>query len=108
MRSISRFLLLAVAVLVWRSSGWSQTLSDELEPPVQVVAGGGAIDVQRSGHAAPFFVDFDGDGRKDLLVGEIDDGRLRIYRNVGTNAEPKFGEYEWFKVGAELGRVPCG
>lgn len=83
---------------------------DELEDPVAVRVGGRPIDVEHGGHAHPFVVDFDGDGRNDLLVGQVyhDEGRLRIYRNVGTNARPKFDGYHWFEAGAGLGRVPYG
>jgi FG-GAP repeat len=80
----------------------------ELRPPVQVVAGGKPIDVERDGHSAPFFGDLDGDGRRDLLVGEYYQGRLRIYRNVGTDHQPRFDESSWFTAGTELGRVPTG
>jgi hypothetical protein len=82
--------------------------SGELDPPVNVMAGGQPIDVQRGGLAAPVFADFDGDGVDDLLVGEVDEGRLRIYRNYGTNAQPRFADYTWFKAGTDLGRVPFG
>ncbi len=82
--------------------------SDELEPPLHVMAGGQPIDVQRGGLAAPFYADFDGDGVKDLLVGEVDEGRMRIYHNYGTNAQPRFSDYTWFKAGRDLGRVPFG
>jgi hypothetical protein len=82
--------------------------SNELEVPVHVMAGGKPIDVERVGHAAPFIGDFDGDGVFDLLVGEFHEGRLRVYRNVGTNKDPKFESFTWFKVGTELGRVPVG
>ncbi len=81
--------------------------SDQLEPPVLVTADGQPIDVAHSGLAAPCYADVDGDGVKDLLVGERE-GKLRIYRNHGTNGEPSFREYTWLKVGADLGRVPCG
>ncbi|NQT11141.1 MAG: M48 family metalloprotease, partial [Planctomycetes bacterium] len=78
----------------------------DLAPPVRVMAGGKPIDV--GGCAAPFFGDFDGDGRKDLLVGQYDYGRLRIYRNIGANAQPKFDSFEWFKAGGRIAGVPSG
>jgi hypothetical protein len=80
--------------------------SDELEPPLQVTALDEPIDIQREGQACPVFADFDGDGLNDLLVGEAYSGRLRIYQNLGTKTEPKFGEYEWFVAGNEVAHVP--
>jgi len=82
-------------------------LSAELEPPFRLVAAGKPIDTE-IGHAAPFVCDFDGDGIKDLLVGQFGDGLLWIYRNEGTNSEPKLAAGVKFKEGKEDGRVPSG
>ena len=61
------------------------------------------------GHAAPFVYDFDGDGKRDLLVGQMGSGHLRIYKNVGTNNAPKFGkDFEVFKAEGEHATVPTG
>jgi hypothetical protein len=47
------------------------------------------------GHAAPFLVDLDGDGRRDLVVGGIG-GRFRFFPNTNTDAEPRFeGGSRW-------------
>ena len=80
----------------------------EFLPPRQVLTKQGPVDVQRTGHSAPFVGDIDGDGKDDLLVGEFYEGRMRTFRNLGTNEKPHFDRYEWFKCGAELGRVPTG
>jgi hypothetical protein len=82
--------------------------ADELLPPVQVQAGGRALDVERSGHAAPFVGDFYEDGGLCLLVGQFDDGRLRVYRNTGTRAKPRFDSYTWFEAGGKVASVPVG
>src|SRR5262249_58267177 len=77
-------------------------------PPVKIHAAGRPVDVERSGHAAPFVGDFDGDGKLALLVGQYHEGRLRIYRNTGTRDKPKFETYTWFEAGGQAGPVPQG
>jgi len=83
------------------------TLSAELSEPVRLEAAGKPIDTEH-GHAAPYVCDFDGDGLKDLLVGQFKDGLLWIYRNEGTNSEPNLAGGVKFKEGKEDGRVPSG
>jgi hypothetical protein len=83
-------------------------LAPDLAPPVHVTANGRPIDVERSGHAAPFVGDFDGDGKPDLLVGQFSGGKLRVYRNVGTAKQPKFGDFEWFKASEAFGTIEPG
>jgi hypothetical protein len=41
--------------------------------------------------SSPVIVDLDGDGKKDILVGNTN-GQLRFYSNVGTDAEPSFSD----------------
>ncbi len=76
----------------------------DLASPVLVTAGGVPIDVE--GFAAPFVGDFDEDGKNDLLVGQCQAGRLRIYRNVGTSARPKFDRFAWFTTCGGVAGVP--
>jgi hypothetical protein len=83
-------------------------VAGDLAQPVQVQAAGQPIDVHMVGHSAPFYGDIDGDGRRDLLVGQFDDGRLRIYRNSGTSTTPRFEGYSWFEAGGAVGTVPAG
>ena len=79
----------------------------QFEEPVQIMADGQPIDTD-VGHAAPFMSDWDGDGVRDLLVGQFGDGILWIYRNAGTNQMPKFEKGVQFKEGSDDGRVPTG
>jgi len=81
-------------------------LVPDLAEPMLIEADGKAIDV--GGYAAPFVSDFDEDGRNDLLVGQFEQGRLRIYPNVGTNAKPQFSSFDWFRVGSRIACVPSG
>ena len=94
--------------------------------PVRLEADGVPIDVT-IGHAAPYLIDFDGDGLRDLLVGEFckgkfpkerlperlrekdssyNEGKLRIYRNVGTNQSPLFKDFEYLRAGREYASIP--
>lgn len=97
------FLLVLVGLIPAENAG----LSPELAPPARIEAAGKSIDTD-IGHAAPFVCDFDGDGLKDLLVGQFGDGILWIYRNEGTNLKPKLAAGVKFKQGKEDGCVPSG
>lgn len=88
-------------------SASAQTGDIRLEQPIRLEAGGKPINVD-VGHAAPFLCDFDGDGVTDLLVGQFGQGRLRIYRNHGTNAKPEYRDFQYFKTGQDFGVVPSG
>jgi hypothetical protein len=81
--------------------------STDLAAPVKIMAGGKPIDVD-IGHAAPCVADWNGDGVLHLLVGQFGDGKLRIYRNVGTKDKPQFDKFAWFQDGAAGGKVPSG
>jgi hypothetical protein len=82
-------------------------VSYRFAPPVRLEAAGKPIDTA-VGHAAPLVVDFDGDGKNDLLVGQFGDGLLWFYKNVGTNAQPQYAAGVKFKAGDKEGRVPTG
>ena len=99
-----RVLVLVLAGLVPMENAG---LSPDLEQPVRLEAAGKPIDTN-IGHAAPFVCDFDGDKIKDLLVGQFGEGILWIYRNEGTNSEPKLAAGVKFKDGKEDGCVPSG
>jgi hypothetical protein len=106
--------LLAVAAIVIAAEPPTDPSKDEpadgageLLPPVRLEANGKPIDTA-VGHAAPFVGDFYGTGNRDLLVGQFGEGILWVYKNVGTNAAPKFAAGVKFKEGTADGRVPTG
>jgi hypothetical protein len=76
----------------------------EFEKPFRIEAGGHPINVD-IGHAAPYMYDFDGDSVRDLLVGQFGQGRLRIYKNSGSNKEPQFLKSEWFMAGGKIASI---
>lgn len=81
-----RMLSLASAA-VFAATGATQS---DLETPVRLEAGGKVIDtVKDVGHSGPQFYDLDGDGLKDLLVGDFI-GHVLVFKNVGTAKAPQF------------------
>ncbi|MBI1902600.1 MAG: hypothetical protein HYS13_15975 [Planctomycetia bacterium] len=75
--------------------------------PEKILADGKAIDVE-IGHAAPCYADIDGDGAKDLLVGQFGEGKLRVYKNHGTTAQPRFADFKFLQAGGKDAIVPSG
>jgi len=63
--------------------------------PRQVVPAGNA-DLVVEGYSVPSVVDWNNDGKKDLLVGQggtgatTGDGKVRVYINIGTDPSPAF------------------
>jgi hypothetical protein len=103
-KMLSTYLVSIAAVL---AGPGAPAVSPELAPGVKILAGDKTIDVE-VGHAAPHFADFDGDGVRDLLVGQFGGGKLRIYRNTGDNAKPKFGAFNFFQADGKDATVPYG
>jgi hypothetical protein len=79
----------------------------DLAAPFRVESGGKPIDMTQ-GSAAPCVTDFNGDGRFDLLLGQRGECKLRIYRNLGDNARPRFGVSAWLKAGGIDASLPGG
>jgi len=57
------------------------------EPAIPLRAAGEII--TRIGPACPAFADFDGDGKTDMICGEVEDS-MRFYRNIGDNHKPVY------------------
>jgi hypothetical protein len=81
--------------------------AQQLEKPFRVLADGKPIDVD-GGHAAPCFADFDGDGLRDLVVGQFSKGRCRVYKNTGTKQAPLFGDFTFLEAGGKTATVMAG
>ena len=76
---------------------------DGFRPPVRLEAGGTPVRVEAPGWAAPCMADLDGDGRKDLLVGQFNGGKIRAYRSLGDG---KFAPGEWLKADGAEAEIP--
>lgn len=65
--------------------------------PWQKVEANGTPITLSLGHANPCMIDWDGDGRKDLLVGQYTGGKIRYYENSGSNIAPLFTTYSYMQ-----------
>ncbi len=81
----------------FRNNGTAQSPDFVLDTPNITDEFGATIDVGQ--FATPQFFDLDGDGLKDLLIGERN-GNLNYYRNTGTASQPS-----WQQVSESLGDV---
>ena len=61
-------------------------------------------------YAIPCVVDWNRDGRKDLLVGYQDKGKIAVYLNVGTDAQPLFTNWSNLKTngGGDIQYISAG
>ena len=75
-------------------------------PPVRLKAEDGVIDSGKSwGHSGPWIADVDGDGVNDLVVGDFS-GVFRFYRNIGSNAQPRYAKAVNLQAGGVDAKVP--
>ncbi len=81
---------------------------------MRILSAGKPIDAA-GGHAAPCVADLDGDGVRDLLVGQfLWEGptrwgaRIRYFRNRGTDKAPRFLGFTNLKGGDVEARAPTG
>jgi hypothetical protein len=79
--------------------------------PEEIVQAGGK-DIVVPGYAVPSFADWNGDGRKDLIVGEGGGGfpgKIRVYLNRGTETDPRFADFFYAQSnGRDLTFTPEG
>ena len=92
-----------VALLSFLALACVATFGVEFQPPVRVMADGKPIDTERPGYAAPAWVDIDGDGKKDLLVGQFSGGKIRVFKNKGDGT---YAAGEFLKAGEKVALVP--
>jgi len=82
------------------------SFAGEFAKPVLLMAGGEPVKVDAPGYACPSWADWDGDGRKDLLVGQFAKGKIRVYKNEGGDGVPKFKKGEFILTESKPAEVP--
>lgn len=93
--------LLIQAILPFCGAAWC--VAGEFQPPVRLTAGGAAVRVEAPGYACPCRADIDRDGKLDLLVGQFNQGKIRVYRNLGGE---KLAAGSWLQAGGKDAEIP--
>jgi hypothetical protein len=63
--------------------GLATASAADFQPPVRLLTDGVPVRVEAPGWAAPCWADVDADGKKDLLVGQFNQGKIRVFKNLG-------------------------
>lgn len=95
--------------LIFLISGLSANLVGQaplFKAPVYVDDGILPLDVGYYG--APFAYDWNGDNKKDLIVGQLDQGMIRYYENYGENNDPVFNGYGFLQASSTTIVLPSG
>jgi hypothetical protein len=79
----------------------------ELLEGVKVESEGKPISIE-IGHLVPCVADWDGDGKKDLIVGQFSGGKVRLYLNKGSDEAPEFKGFEYMTAGGKEISLPSG
>lgn len=76
---------------------------DQFAPPVRFTAGREPVKVEAPGYAAPTWADVDRDGKKDLVVGQFNGGKMRVFKNLGKG---KLDAGKWLEAEGDVAEVP--
>ena len=78
----------------------------QIQPMTNILCGSTNLNV--GNYSIPCVTDWNGDGKKDLLVGYQTNSMIRVYTNSGTDAHPVFNNFYNLQAdGADI-CLPCG
>lgn len=66
----------------------------------------GADTLDVGSYSAPYVYDWNGDGKKDLIVGQFVGGLIRFYPNIGTHFNPVFSGYQFLTADGSVISLP--
>jgi hypothetical protein len=102
MKTLAFALLTAMAAIAV-----CQAREPQLQEGVLIQAAQQAIAVP-IGHLVPCAADWNGDGKKDLILGQFREGAIRLYVNQGTNAAPIFSDFTFLETGGKPIKLDAG
>jgi hypothetical protein len=111
MKHICRYAVVVAAIAALVSNARPAPTNNDadnsvFQKPVRLKAADSFIDSgPQWAHSGPCLHDVDGDGRRDLLVGDFS-GQFLLYRNVGTDREPRFAAGGLLTAGGTVAKVP--
>ena len=74
---------------------------------VKLEANGQPIDAE-IGHFVPAVVDWNSDGKKDLIIGQFKEGKIQLFLNYGSDSAPLFKDSQYLQAGGEEISLPAG
>ncbi len=98
------WMILLTGLIVTAGSGAAEPV---FHTGVLLEADGGPIEV-KVGHLVPCTTDWNGDGNKDLLVGQFSQGRIQLYLNEGSHEKPVFSAGTILEAGGKPIRLDAG
>ena len=96
---MKRLLLSALLLAGGAACGRAQ----EFQPPIRLKAGDAAIRVESPGYAAPCWADLGGTGKKELLVGQFNQGKIQVFKHLGKE---EFAPGTWLQSEGKIAEVP--
>jgi hypothetical protein len=97
-----RLFLCVFAVLVGSVSVSGRSALAQIDYGPEILVQADSAEIAVPGYSVPSLVDFDNDGREDLIVGEgsgLYPGQVRLYLNTGTASDPQFSTFSYIKAG---------
>lgn len=102
MRAFTVMLLVAAWLCVLCYGGFAA-----MQDGTKLEADGKTIDI-RIGHLVPCVTDWNNDGKKDLIIGQFSEGKIRVYMNGGTDSAPVFAEFSYLQADGRPIRLEAG
>lgn len=92
---MNKHFLMAVLALSFSATAFAQKMGE----PTLIKAGDKVIDCN-PGYVAPTIVDYDKDGKQDLIIGTFK-GEFRFYKNVGTKSKPVYNNFTFIQANGQ-------